>query len=460
MNLVRGWRTFARDQSGQTLIYAGLCMALLMSFLALAIDAGHLRFERQRLQTAADAAALAAGLEIRICGSLPNCPAMQAAAQNALSENGYTGATLITNCTGTAGSALTLQVNDPPCLLGTRDANRNSTRYVEAVLSEQGRTYFGRLVGFDKVTLSARAEAERYPGLPCIYALDPAGASAIAVDIALASTCPVIDESSSAGAFTCLAAATVSAQQVRVTGGTAGLLCSINPKPRTSVQRPVPNDPLAYLLTPTIPACGTSTASPYHGSATQLTIAAGKTAVLYPDKSYCGGIVIAVGATVTLQPGTYVLQSNNSGLLGTTVGGLSLAIGASVTGTGVTFFNKGPQGAVTFIAPSALGILGKTTLTAPTTGTYGGMLFMQAPADTQLATLLASGPFNTKLEGSSYFPTASVNYAVSGTTTYNILVAKDIHFIASFGLGSSFNNNYSALSSGSPLNGDADVLVQ
>ena len=448
------------EESGQTLVVAALCFLLLVSFLGLAVDAGHLRYERERLQSAADASALAAGLEIRICGSVPNCPAMQAAAQNALAENGYSGATLLTNCSSTAGSVLTIEVNSPPCFLGTRDANTKSARYAEVVLSEQGVTYFGRLVGFNHIKLSARAESERYPGLPCIYALDPSASSAISIGAALASTCPMVDESASTTALTCLASATVSVQQIRVTGNDLGLLCSFKPMPRINSLTPVPADPLAYLPKPTIPACGTSTASPYHGSASQLNIKLGQTAVLYPDKSYCGGITIAATANVTLQPGTYVLSSNNSGPLGLTVGGFALAIGASVTGTGVTFYNLGPTGSVTFTAPSVLGVLGQTTLTAPTTGTYGGMLFMQDPGNTQLAAMIAGGPFNTKLEGAFYFPSASVNYAVSGTATYNILVARTIHFVAALGYGSSFSSNYSALSSGSPLNGDADVLVQ
>jgi hypothetical protein len=74
---------------------------------------------------------------------------------------------------------------------------------------------------------------------------------------------------------------------------------------------PTPADPLASMPTPTVLSCGSSTKSPYHGSASALTITG--TATLYPDYAYCGGITINNGANVTLQPGTYVLTSTNGG---------------------------------------------------------------------------------------------------------------------------------------------------
>lgn len=58
-----------------------------------------------------------------------------------------------------------------------------------------------------------------------------------------------------------------------------------------------------------------------------------------------------------------------------------------------------------------------------------------------------------------YVPDGSVNYGVTAlSSAYNILVAKDITFTVT--VGSTFGNDYSSLSGGSPLNGNNVRLVQ
>jgi hypothetical protein len=162
---------------------------------------------------------------------------------------------------------------------------------------------------------------------------------------------------------------------------------------------------------------------------------------------------------VTFMPGTYVIKSN--GLLGLQ-GGLSISLLANVTGTGVTFYNYGPRGSITMLAPALN--LGSVNLSAPKTGTYACILFFQDPQNTDGANIIGSGNWNTSLEGAYYFPNANVLYAAALPVNYNILVAKDIEFAAlSFGstsLTSSFGNNYSAIPSGCPMSGGGSVLVQ
>ena len=455
-------RRWIADESGQTVIVAAFAMLVLISFLGLAIDIGHLRYARRSLQVAADSAALAAGLELRICGGVANCPAMQAAAKDAMVEGGQTGAALITNCGGTAGAGLTLELNNPSCAQGAQDPNTGSIRYVEAVVSKQERTYFARLVGYDHVMLTARAEAKRNPGLPCIYALDPAASGAINVTVAVAinAQCGVVDESSSTSALSCVVGALITAPKVSVTGSTGGLLCGFSVKPVTGLARPTPTDPLAYLPKPTVGACGTSTASPYTGAAKQVSLTLGGTYVLNPGV-YCGGISMtaSLATRVTFNPGTYVLKSG-PGALGGTTGGLNMTLSllSTITGNGVTFYNLGPVGSVNVTAPAAVG-LSNFVLTAPTSGTYGGVLYFQDASNTTTGTWLASLLQGSKLEGAIYMPSAQVNYAVGAVSSaYTILVAKDIAFTAN--VASTFGNNYSPLLIGSPLNGDAAVVVQ
>lgn len=450
---------------------AALCMIVVTSFLGLAVDVGQLRYAKRNLQLAADAAALAAGLEIRVCGSISNCSAMQIAAQNALIENGYTGSSLITNCSGSPGSGLTLAVNSPPCSLGSKDPTAGKRGYAEVVLSKQQPTYFARLLGISSVNLSARAEAMRNPSAPCIYALNPNafGAITVVAGVLVHSSCAIVDESSDPTALLCVVGVLISAPKINVTGGTGGLLCGSTPPAKTGVPVPNPPDPLSYLPPPNNlnEDCGKTITSPYRGSPSQvqINILTGLLQhIVFNPGIYCGGIAINLGVAtdITFNPGTYILrEGGGGGLLGLgTTGGLSINITAlsSITGTGVTFYNQGPTGGLTITAPATLG-LSTFQLSAPTTGEYGGVLFYQPSSNTSDATFLVSLLQGGKLEGAVYLPKAQVSYGVSAiSSAYNILVADKINFVAP--VASLFGNDYSALDAGSPLGGDDAVLVQ
>jgi hypothetical protein len=307
---------------------------------------------------------------------------------------------------------------------------------------------------------SPEPEAMRSGNPNCIYALDPNGGNAITVDAlaTLSANCGVVDESSASNAFSCNLLAGVHATNLKITGGLQSFLCNSTPTPHTGVPVPSPADPLAYLPKPALPSCGNSFFSPYHGSPGPLTVIG--SAVLYPDQAYCGGITLLPLASVTFMPGTYVIKSG--GFLNL-FGGLSIDLGATATGNGVTFYNYGPTGGVNFVAASLT--LGTIKLTAPTTGTYAGVLFFQDPGNTTPDVILASSSLNSTLEGAYYFPSSTVTCAVTGFSKYNILVAKDIDFAAlSFGIGTlnhtTFSNDYSSLPNGSPLAGGGSVLVQ
>jgi Flp pilus assembly protein TadG len=452
------WKDIWKSDEGSTLVLTAVGMVAIIAFAGLAIDVGSLRATRRQMQAAADAAALSAALAVPSCATgTTNCAAVQTAASSSLTENGITNGSISTNCTGTPGSGLTLMVNNPPCLLGTADPNQGNSKYVEVLASQTQATSFAGILGFGNVPVSVRAEAKVTPNPNCVYALDTSGGNAITVDLlaTVTSACGIVDESSAWNALSCNVVASVTAPSIEVVGGNEGFLCLLpNTVPKDNVPVPTPADPLAGVPKPPVPACGTSTHSPYHGSSSALVITLGS-ATLYPDYSYCGGITIGPLANVTFMPGVYVIQSN--GLLGAQ-GGMTISLLANVTGTGVTFYNYGPKGGITMLAPGVN--LGGVSLKAPTTGTYACMLFMQDPQNVDEATIIGQGNWNTVLEGAYYFPSANVLYAASLPVNYNFLVAKDIEFLAlSFG-ASSFSNNYSNVPNGCPMAGGGSVLVQ
>lgn len=433
-----------RDESGQTLVLGALCLVVLIGFLGICIDVGHARYARNRLQMAADATAMAAGLEMRVCGASNPCNTMMTAGQSALVENGYTNSTAVSNCAAMPAGVLAVSFNMPPCAQGSSDPNRGNSGYLEVQLQQPVSTFFARAFGWPTFTISARAEVW-HGGGPCIYALDPSGAGAISTVASLTSTCAIVDESTSSSALSCTAG-TISAPQINLVGGNSGVACSTSPAARTGAPVPSPADPLKYLTMPTVPACGTSVASPYTGSATALVLAAGNY-VLYPGKAYCGGITIQAAATVTFMPGTYVITGP-----ALTSTGLTVSLLATVTGNGVTFYNNGPNGALSMTGSGT----GNVTLTAPNSGTYRGLLYIQDSADTTASTVTASAS-GTTIQGGFYLPAAKLSYYAASPGPYTMLVAKDLAFTAS---ALTLRNNFSSLTSGSPLNADNVQLVQ
>jgi Flp pilus assembly protein TadG len=437
------------SEEGSTLVLTSLGMVVIIAFVGLAIDVGNLRSVKRHLEAAADAAALAAALEATSCQGTNACSAMQTAAKSSMAENGFSVSTVLTNCSGTAGSGLTITVNNPPCAQGANDPNSGKTSYVEVIASETQPTYFASLVGFKNPMIAVRAEAKQTPNPNCVFALDPTGAAInILVAASVTATCGIVDESDASNALACNLLAGFSATTINIVGGWGGILCFSGSTPNTGVTAPVPGDPLSLLPKPSVPACGTSTGPIYHGSSSTLNLAAG-TFTLYPDAAYCGGINI-LGANVTFMPGTYVIKS-----IGTS-GGLSISLLSNVTGTGVTFYNYGPSGGITMLAGSAT--LGGVSLVAPTTGTYACILFFQDSGNTSPATILGTTSWNTVFQGAYYFPTASVSFAADLNVDYNFLVAKDITF--ALGTFANFSNNYSTIPNGCPLTGGGSVLVQ
>jgi Flp pilus assembly protein TadG len=451
-----------RSESGSVTVLTAVSLVAVLGMMGLAIDVGQIRLAKQRLQMVADAAALAGALELSQCGGVANCSAMNIAAQTALSENSLTGSTVLTNCATSGTTTLTVTVNNGPCALGATDPHQGDVSYVETVISQPQPTYFASVLGINSMLIKARAEAGSIGGSNCMFALDPTGANAFTVDFFAAvysPNCGIVVESRSFSALSCNLFASITASQIGVVGGYSSFLCGINPTPKTNIAVPKPADPLASLPTPPIPVCGTSHSANaiHHGSNAQLVIST--TTTLYADAAYCGGIVIAPFAKVTFMPGTYVLTSTSSNN-----GGLQIDLGTSVTGQGVTFYNYGPFGGISF--PFTSFSSGGVNLVAPTSGTYSGILFFQDRGNTSTAIIEGTTSWNTVLQGTYYFPSAAVQFALDGNVDYSILVAKDIEFLFLtvagniVQSGANNNNDFSSLANGSPVSGSGAVLVQ
>ena len=148
-------------EDGQAVILAALCLTMLMGGMALAVDVGYLHYRQRQLQTAADSAAIAAGLELGNCGNTV-CANMTTAAAVALKESGITSASITpakNQCSVTKSSSLAMIINVAPCVLGASDPNNGNANMAEVVLTEPQNTFFGAIFGIRTINLAARAEA-------------------------------------------------------------------------------------------------------------------------------------------------------------------------------------------------------------------------------------------------------------------------------------------------------------
>jgi len=417
-----------KSDSGQTLVFVALTLPVLLGFLGLAIDMGYLRYVKRQVQMAADAAALAGALE------LGHADVANAAQTSVSGDNLFPNVTQSTGCTATpATGATVVLVNNPPACLST-DPHNGNNNYVEVYVFRNVPTLFSKILGFSSATVGARGEAGYSPN--CVFALAPSGSDTLLAsgDATLTASCGVVVDSNDSKALENLGGGCIRASSIQIVGGyTPGKADCPSPTPRTGI-KPVSN-PLAYLTPPGYGGC----------DYTNLNVTGVMT--LNPG-TYCGGITIQSSGNVRFNSGTYVLLG----------GGLAISGGGTTSGTGVTFFDTG-NATYTF-RPITISGSASVSFSAPTGGSYAGILFYQdpnAPGAGSNQKNQISGGTTSAFTGGFYFPTTSLYYAGSGTSSsvqYTILVAYTINLSGSFVV----NSDYSSLPGGSPIKSGSVVL--
>jgi Flp pilus assembly protein TadG len=387
-----------QDESGQTVVLAAFCMALLLGFLALAVDVGILFHARRTAQTAADSGAIAAAEEV-------NYGDVTIAAQADAALNGVSDSV----------QGATVTVNQPP----SSGPYAGEAGYVEVITRLPEATFFMSMFGTHTVSVEGRAVATSVPTQTCIFTLDPTNTSfemSGGANVQMPG-CGVLDESSSSTALQVSGGSTLNVGSIGVVGGyssTGG--SSISPQPSTGIGPT--SDPLLNLVPPSF-ASSSCLADPNIGNGAQLTLGSGGTTCY-------NGLTIGGGSTVNLNPGVYVIN-----------GTFSVSNGASLIGDGVTFYLT--QGSV-FIGGGSV-----INLEAPTTGIYNGILFFQDRTDTQSASI--SNGANSVLEGILYFPAAPLAFSGgTSTRTYATVIANTLNFS-----GGTTLKNYSIVNPGTPL---------
>jgi hypothetical protein len=391
-------------EAGQALITAAVAMVVLVGFAGLGVDMGVMRYERRLQQTAADAAAIAGANNLAATSG-----GVIAGGQNAAAANGFadTGGGALSACTASGATVGTVcvQISDPASG-PTTGPHAGNPKYVEAYVAKVQPTYFMKIMGVTTAVVTARAVATNTSGGPnngCLFTLGKPTDSIEGVNINGNATldavnCGIVDDGdfNTQGNSLFVSAASFGLSGSPNQTGPGGTVTCPSTCPTPMIAQP---DPLASLTPPCSGAsCGAGTSTKISGGTC---------------KSGCGNVSCA-GNTCTINPGTYsdiTLSGGatnivfNAGMYvidGGSFGGanncnsacLTIPANATATGTGVTFY---------FTNSSTVNITGtpNITLTAPSTGTYAGILMYQDPLDTNQGPAPA-GPALGGNSGSSY----------------------------------------------------------
>ena len=392
------------DQSGQILVVLALAIVVILVGAGLAADVGYLQRQKQRMQVAADAAAIA-GASALITGATT----ASAAGLNDAALNGFP-----------QGSGTNVTINNPP-QSGNFISNNG---YVEAIVQQPQPTWFLSLLGFDSVNVTARAVAGATNASGCLYVLDPSQPGALTGNgnATITSQCGVLVDSSSSSALIANGNVSITASAIGVVGNaqTNGNV-SLTPAPVTGIV-PV-SDPLASVPQPFVGSCT------YNNF-----VVNGNQSVQLSPGVYCGGITMNGNSKVNFAAGVYVLRG----------GGMTANGNVTLTGSSVTFFNTTGSGGY---APITLSGNITATLSAPTSGPLKGILFFQDRSITGGAASVINGGATANLNGALYFPTTGLTYNGSNNSSYSIIVAKDVTFNGDV----SMHADYSSLQGGSPI---------
>lgn len=326
-----------KEDQGAALVLVALCLSILLAFMGLAVDIGLMFQAKRKMQTAADAAAVAAAADYMYNGSTTSAVT---AARTASSNNGYTD----------GGSNVTVTVNNGP----SSGPSAGKAGYFETIVSQPVPTFFMAAVGHKTMNISARAVAGTpRPGDVCIWVMNPSGADMNlqgSYDVE-APNCGIYDNSPATNSFSTTGnGGIVNAMFLDVVGNsppahqTTPTPATINAAPRTS--------PWGNLTGPT-PTNGGCTITSSATSITGTITGPGATSAI----CYTNAVTIT---NATLGPGTYMFENG-------------------VTLSGTVTVNSGTIDVYNGSLTQGNAVL---NITAPTSGTYNAVGLMQPASNT------------------------------------------------------------------------------
>lgn len=390
-------RSFGSDQRGGVALLFGFAGPLLIGLAGGAIDYTRMVTRKSQLQNAVDAGVLAGGNTLKFA-------APDDAGTKSLTEH-----TVREEAKGSDPAALAVEVS-----IG---ADRNS---VFARAEETMELAFGAFVGMKTAKVTAQAKAQVLGRMRlCVLGLDPASDLTIRMQESgqvSASQCSVYSNSTGAQGIKLEGSSRLTASHICSAGGTRSE-SSYPPTPSPQSGCASLGDPLAGRAVPSAAGC----------TYTGLTVTSSRT--LAPG-TYCKGLKVTNGATVTLSQGVYVIDD----------GPLEVDGNATITGSYVGFYLKGPSGTLKFAKESTI------NLTAPRDGSMSGLLVYEDPSAPPLRDHLITSNNARQIIGTIYLPRGRLNVdaerAVADQSAYTVIVARQLNIAKASNLV--MNANYAA----------------
>lgn len=405
--MLKAFKKLWNDKRGNALIIAGAALPLIVGSAGLATDTIQWTLWKRQLQRAADSAALA-GVYDRIANdsSTANVPN---AVDDDLDRHDHTNITLA------AGYP---QVDYP--------SGTNWTVPVRVTLALQKELGFSSLFLSAAPTITARATAATVAtGVYCVVSLVDTSATGIKStgNGNLNLGCGMITNSTSLTAAIATGSSTVDATPVAAVGdiqdsdnwGGAELL------PFTVKQ----TDPYEDVNPPPFTPCSGDNAS-------KITVGSNVTDNSRADAS---GVIcakdISINGTADLGSATYVVDGGNfsaGAQSHITCDGCTIILTSSDTST------TPPIGTVTINGGAEI------DMSAPTSGTFDGILFYQdrrAPESTTIVNKI-NGNSDSLMEGAFYFPKQQLQ--INGTAGLNFNCAQFVSYVVEFAGNGSINN--------------------
>lgn len=406
--MVNGLHRLIWDTEGNIAFLAAFTMTAVVGAAGLGADTIQWTLMKRQVQRQADSAAMA--------GALAAAQGASATSAATTEINRYSNVTL----SGTP----TIEVGP------STGAYAGNSKAVRVVISAQKTLPFSSLFISAAPIITGEATAAQIGfGEYCVVSLENTSATGVTfwgnTEVNLG--CGVISNSQGSTAVSAGGSSFVTASPVAAVGG---IPASNNYASGTSFQpySSAQADPFASLPDPVPSGCTTSLSVKPNGN-TNINNPTGV-------RCYTG---MDIKGRVNFAPGVYMIYG----------GSLSANANAEISGSGVTFILTGPLDASAgTVSAATVDINGSAylNLTAPSTGTYAGVLFYQDRRATSSSSSL-SGNSSSLIQGSVYFPKASLTFTGNSGMTTNCLklVARQITFT-----GSSTISNVCPSDSGTP----------
>jgi hypothetical protein len=394
----------SKRRSAAVAVLVAVCLAAIMSIVAIALDGGLLLDQRRRVQAAADAAALAAADDLynnyQTGNGLDMGGTATASALSNAAANGYNN--------DRATSFVTPHI--PP----SSGNYTNQPGYAEVIIQFNQKRGFSGIFGSGDIPVTARAVARgqwvafNYG----IIVLDPTSQGALTgtgngVALVKGGASIIVDSNNAAGGVLGGGAVVTDSGAEIDFSGIPGYSTSGGGAFNGTIksgQTPTP-DPLAYLPPP-------DESSLQSQSSQTLKITSETTVTLNPG-IYTGGISASGKANIVLNPGIYYMDG----------GGFSFSGQGRLTGNGVMIYNAPANNSDGISLDGTLS--DKVNLTPMTTGIYQGISIFQDRNST--APISVTGSSTLNMTGTFYAASASVTIAGNGDLIGSQYISYDLN---------------------------------